>query len=79
MLHRVEKNRKEDDTGEYWCVATSAQGTAVSNRAKLEIACEYAMQFVLLLYPPYNRKCTFPFIATYIFSNLQPLCQDSDV
>jgi hypothetical protein len=41
--NRVEKNRKEDDTGEYWCLARNDQGTAVSNRAKLEIACKCIM------------------------------------
>ncbi len=41
LLPRVEKNRKEDDTGEYWCLARNSHGTAVSKKAKLEIACKF--------------------------------------
>ena len=35
---RAVQNRKEDDRGIYWCIASNPEGEVVSRKAKLDIA-----------------------------------------
>ena len=35
---RAVQNRKEDDRGTYWCIASNSEGEVISRKAKFDIA-----------------------------------------